>query len=166
MVDSLIVVIGPDRYATILAFDVKVTHDAQVYADEVGVRIFTANIIYHLTDQFEKFMADTLKAAQESASAEAVFPVICRIVPTAIFNAKNPIVLGMDIVEGSLRIGTPLCVVRDDVPGAEVGLATFWKLRVLVCTSWTVGFPFPAWNKQYQRTRACAGPCYVHGAQP
>lgn len=92
----------------------KVSHDAQVYADEMGVRIFTANIIYHLTDQFEKFMAETLKEAQEASAADAVFPVICRIVPTAIFNARNPIVLGLDIVEGSLRIGTPLCIVRDE----------------------------------------------------
>jgi hypothetical protein len=38
------------RYATILAFDVKVERDAQELADSLGVKIFQADIIYHLFD--------------------------------------------------------------------------------------------------------------------
>jgi len=30
--------------------------------------------------------------------------------PVAFFNKKDPVVLGVDVVEGILRIGTPLCV--------------------------------------------------------
>jgi hypothetical protein len=127
------------RYATILAFDVKVTHDAQAEADKVGVRIFTADIIYHLTDQFEKFMADVHKAAQEASQTEAMFPCICRIIPTAVFNAKNPLVLGMDVVEGSLRIGTTVCVLRGegDSKPAEAcsrGLACVRRHVLLTCS--------------------------------
>ena len=36
----------------ILAFDVRVEREAQEMADSVGVRIFTADIIYHLFDNF------------------------------------------------------------------------------------------------------------------
>ena len=43
------------RYATILAFDVKVERDAQELADNVGVKIFTADIIYHLFDSFTNY---------------------------------------------------------------------------------------------------------------
>lgn len=35
-----------------LAFDVKIDKEAQQYADEVGVKIFSAEIIYHLFDNF------------------------------------------------------------------------------------------------------------------
>ena len=42
------------QYAVILAFDVKVERDAQELADHTGVKIFSADIIYHL---FDKFMA-------------------------------------------------------------------------------------------------------------
>jgi len=38
------------EFATILAFDVKIMPEAQQYADENGITIFTANIIYHLFD--------------------------------------------------------------------------------------------------------------------
>lgn len=43
------------RFAVILAFDVKVERDAQLYADNEGVRIFQADIIYHLQDAFLKY---------------------------------------------------------------------------------------------------------------
>lgn len=38
------------EYATILAFDVKVSADAAAIAATLGVRIFTADVIYHLFD--------------------------------------------------------------------------------------------------------------------
>ena len=35
-----------------LAFDVRVEREAQELADNLGVKIFTADIIYHLFDNF------------------------------------------------------------------------------------------------------------------
>ena len=43
------------RYAVMLCFDVKVDKEAQAYADEVGVKLFTAEIIYHLFDVFTAY---------------------------------------------------------------------------------------------------------------
>jgi len=43
------------RYAVMLCFDVKVDKEAQAYADEVGVKLFTAEIIYHLFDAFGEY---------------------------------------------------------------------------------------------------------------
>jgi translation initiation factor 5B len=98
-------------YATILAFDVKITSDASDMAERLGVKIITADIIYHLTDQFDAFLKEDLAKKQAESLAEAVFPVIARIIPTNVFNAKDPIVCGVDVLEGTLKIGTPLCVV-------------------------------------------------------
>ncbi len=39
----------------ILAFDVKVEREAQELADKEGVKIFTAEIIYHLFDKFTAY---------------------------------------------------------------------------------------------------------------
>ena len=44
-----------------LCFDVKVDRDAQEMADDLGVRIFTADIIYHLFDQFTAYMNVSVK---------------------------------------------------------------------------------------------------------
>ena len=98
------------EYATVLAFDVKITPEGQDYADAVGVKIFAADIIYHLFDRFTEYVKqirDEEKAA-EGKGKDAVFPVVLKIVQT--FRVKDPIILGVDILGGVLKIGTPLCV--------------------------------------------------------
>lgn len=53
------------RYAVILAFDVKVERESQEMADSLGVRVFSAEIIYHLFDAFTKYREDYKKAKQD-----------------------------------------------------------------------------------------------------
>nr|XP_057907884.1 eukaryotic translation initiation factor 5B [Doryrhamphus excisus] len=98
------------QYAVILAFDVKVERESQEMADSLGVRIFSAEIIYHLFDAFTKYRDDYKKAKQEEFKHVAVFPVKLRILPQFIFNSRDPIVMGVSIDAGVLRQGTPLCV--------------------------------------------------------
>ena len=96
------------EYATILAFDVKVTPEARDLAEELGVKIFIADIIYHLFDQFKAYI-DALKEEKKRESAEdAVFPCILQIMPNCVFNKKDPIVLGVDVVEGILKVSSIL----------------------------------------------------------
>lgn len=111
------------EYATILAFDVKVTPEARAAAEDLGVTIFTADIIYHLTDQFEAYMKRSLAAKQAATAADAVFPAVCRIIQQHVYNKRDPIVCGVDVLEGKLRIGTPLCVVLPEGSGVAAAAA-------------------------------------------
>jgi translation initiation factor 5B len=101
---------GMPEFATILGFDVKVDTDAQTMADEDNVRIFTADIIYHLFDQFTSYMAGITAERKEAAQAVVQFPCILKIMPQHVFNKKDPIVLGVEVLEGNVRIGTKLCI--------------------------------------------------------
>ena len=47
------------------------------------------------------------EAEQESAKLEAVFPCTLRIMPTCVFNKKDPIVLGVEVAEGIAKAGHP-----------------------------------------------------------
>ncbi|KAL5195289.1 Eukaryotic translation initiation factor 5B [Glycine soja] len=96
--------------SAILAFDVKVTPEARELADELGVKIFIADIIYHLFDQFKAYIDNIKEEKKREAADEAVFPCVMSILPNCIFNKKDPIVLGVDILEGILKIGTPICI--------------------------------------------------------
>jgi translation initiation factor 5B len=98
--------------AVILAFDVKVAPEAAELASQIGVKILTADIIYHLFDQFTRHMEAKAAHVRDALAAKgvAVFPVVLSIIPGNVFNKRNPIILGMDVIEGSLRIGTPLCI--------------------------------------------------------
>ena len=47
---------GRKKFACLLAFDVPVTREAREMAESLGVRVFTADIIYHLFDQFTAYL--------------------------------------------------------------------------------------------------------------
>lgn len=47
---------GARKFAVILAFDVPVNREARDLAESMGIRIFTADIIYHLFDQFQAYL--------------------------------------------------------------------------------------------------------------
>ncbi|KAF3434973.1 hypothetical protein FNV43_RR22060 [Rhamnella rubrinervis] len=98
------------EFATILAFDVKVTPEARELADELGVKIFIADIIYHLFDQFKAYIDNLKEQKKKEAADEAVFPCVLKILPNCVFNKKDPIVLGVDVLEGIAKVGTPICV--------------------------------------------------------
>lgn len=98
------------EFATILAFDVKVTPEARELADELGVKIFIADIIYHLFDQFKAYIDNLKEEKKREAAEDAVFPCVLKIMPNCVFNKKDPIVLGVDVVEGIVKVGTPICI--------------------------------------------------------
>ena len=102
---------SPD-YAVMLCFDVKVDQEAQQYADDQGIKIFTADIIYHLFDSFTKHMDEQLEKKKEASKMLAVFPCVLR--PVAIFNKTNPIVIGVDVIDGNLRVNTPIAAIKPD----------------------------------------------------
>ncbi|XP_058112111.1 eukaryotic translation initiation factor 5B-like [Magnolia sinica] len=102
------------EYATILAFDVKVTPEARELADETGVKIFIADIIYHLFDQFKAYIDNLKEEKKKEAAEDAVFPCVLKIMPNCIFNKKDPIVLGVDVLEGIAKVGTPICIPSRD----------------------------------------------------
>ena len=81
-------------------------------ADEQGIKIFTADIIYHLFDSFTAHMAAVAEKKKEESKLLAVFP--CVLSPVAVFNKTGPIVIGVDVVEGNLRLHTPIAVVKSN----------------------------------------------------
>lgn len=50
----IVITLYVSRWAVILAFDVRVEREAQEMADNLAVKIFSADIIYHLFDAFLK----------------------------------------------------------------------------------------------------------------
>ena len=91
-------------------FDIKVLADAQKYAEENDIKIFTANIIYHLTGFFTKYVEEVREERKIKEGKEAVFP--CVLKQVAVFRKCDPIILGVDVENGVLKIGTPLVVFR------------------------------------------------------
>jgi len=98
--------------ACILCFDVQVDREAEKLAEELGIRLFKADIIYHLFDAFTAYNAEITEAKRKDAAPQAVWP--CRLKIIATFCKRDPIIVGVDILDGTLRVGTPICVVKTD----------------------------------------------------
>uniref|UniRef100_A0A0N5CYN8 Eukaryotic translation initiation factor 5B n=1 Tax=Thelazia callipaeda TaxID=103827 RepID=A0A0N5CYN8_THECL len=103
-----------EEYACILAFDVRVDREVEQFAANEGVRIFSADIIYHLEDSFLKYREELRMKRRRDNEHLAIFPCKLRILPQHIFNARNPIVIGVSIEAGQLKRGVPLCVPSKD----------------------------------------------------
>ncbi|XP_078155367.1 eukaryotic translation initiation factor 5B-like [Carex rostrata] len=102
------------EFATILAFDVKVMPDARKLADELGVKVFEADIIYHLFDKFKAYVTALREARKKESEKEAVFPCVLKIMPRCVFYKKDPIVLGVQVLEGIAKVGAPICIPSKD----------------------------------------------------
>lgn len=102
------------EYAIILAFDVPVSPEAQKWATDLNVKIFTADIIYHLFDMTSAHMEEVRRQRIQDAGAQIVFPVVLEILPNCIFRARDPLLLGCRVVEGLCKLQTPLCIPDKD----------------------------------------------------
>eukprot|EP00921_Rhytidocystis_pertsovi_P008499 GHVQ01013928.1.p1 GENE.GHVQ01013928.1~~GHVQ01013928.1.p1 ORF type:complete len:842 (+),score=148.46 GHVQ01013928.1:273-2798(+) len=101
---------GHPELSVILAFDIKVDPEAEKEAKSLGVRVMTADIIYHLFDEFTKYVQENREEKKRDKAGEAVFPCVMSVLSQYIFNKKDPIVLGVKIDDGILRVGTPLTI--------------------------------------------------------
>ncbi|XP_077559346.1 eukaryotic translation initiation factor 5B isoform X2 [Haemaphysalis longicornis] len=110
------------QFAVILAFDVKIERDAQELADSLGVKIFQADIIYHLFDKFTAYREELRQKKREEFKSVAVFPCKLRILPQFVFNSRDPIVVGVSIEAGVVKEGTPLCVPSKEF--LDIGIVT------------------------------------------
>ncbi|CAB3992362.1 eukaryotic translation initiation factor 5B [Paramuricea clavata] len=99
-----------NQFAVILAFDVKVERDGQELADSLGVKIFTADIIYHLFDKFMNYREELKQKRRDEFKHIAIFPCKLRVLTEHIFNTRDPIVLGVAVEAGIVKEGTPICV--------------------------------------------------------
>ncbi|CAF1287967.1 unnamed protein product [Adineta steineri] len=98
------------QWAVVLAFDVRIERDAQDYADSVGVKIFQADIMYHLFDMFLVHREGFKKEDQEKSRHLAVFPCKLRVLPELVFNKRGKIICGVIVEDGFVKLGTPICV--------------------------------------------------------
>ncbi|MCW4007295.1 MAG: translation initiation factor IF-2 [Candidatus Bathyarchaeota archaeon] len=105
-------------YGVILAFNVKVLPDAQEEAEARKVQIFREQIIYHLVENYLKW----LKAQRESKLAQEfenlIKPGKILVLEGYVFRRAKPAIFGVEILGGQLKPKYQL-IRADD--GADLG---------------------------------------------
>lgn len=95
---------------TILAFDVKIDPKAQNLAHECSIRIFSANIIYHLINGYMNYLDREKAKLKKKLKKEATFPCKLQILSEHVYHNKSPFIFGVRILKGVLFPGTILAI--------------------------------------------------------
>ena len=60
--------------------------------------------------QYKEYFNKIYAEVKENARTNTVFPCVLKIIESNVFNKKNPLVLGVEVQEGILHLGTPLII--------------------------------------------------------
>lgn len=101
----------------VLAFNVKISPEAEEEARKYGAKIFEGDIIYTIIDNFLKWR-DELKVTREKQRIEALIkPGKVKLLKEFVFRRSKPAIIGAKILAGELRRGSEL--IKPD--GSKVG---------------------------------------------
>lgn len=102
------------KYRVIMSFEVGIEKELMDMAETMNIKIFSAEIIYHLLEKYTRYVKDIVASDKMANASGATFPCCFRILPNCVFNARSPLVLGVEIEKGTLKPNTPVCVFKDD----------------------------------------------------
>ena len=84
-------------YGAILAFNSKISPDAQEEARTRGVPVFEHNIIYHLVDNYLDWMRKEQEARSAKEFEKLVTPAKLKVLPGFVFRRAKPAIFGVEI---------------------------------------------------------------------
>ncbi len=91
--------------SVVLGFNVDVLPDVRV---SQNVRVFTNDIIYKLIEDFEKWQEQERKNIEGKEIKEFHRPCKIKIMKGYVFRQNNPAIVGIEVIAGTLKVGTPL----------------------------------------------------------
>ncbi len=103
--------------AAVLAFNVRVLPDAEEEASTAGIKIFKADIIYHLIDDYVRWSEEQRAAGMKAELDSLVRPGSMRVLPGFVFRRSKPAVVGVEVLVGRIRPKYPLM----DDNGRKIG---------------------------------------------
>lgn len=98
------------NYKYVLVNGIDVDNDIIELARVCNVTIFTNNILYALLDNFGNFISDLNIANDKMLKDSVLYPCVLSIVKYKVFNKYNPFIVGVNVIDGVLKKGTPICV--------------------------------------------------------
>ncbi len=90
-------------YGAILAFNVKTLPDAENEAIDRSILIFKNNIIYHLIDDYLKWMKSTQEERIQKELDRLVRPGKIKILPGYVFRRAKPAIVGIEVLAGQIK---------------------------------------------------------------
>lgn len=117
VVDATIVKKEDPLYGVIVAFNVKVLPSAAEEIKTSDIKLFSANVIYQLTEDYQAWI-DEAEEKKKKAYLDAIIkPAKIRVIPKLIFRNSKPAIAGIEVLSGTIKQDYSL--IRGD--GSKVG---------------------------------------------
>jgi translation initiation factor 5B len=95
-------------YKVILIFNVKLDTDILDLAKSMNVKIFVNNVIYRLIEDYKNWCAEMKEAEIREKMEKIAHPVKVKVLKGCIFHAKDPCIVGVEVIAGLLKSGVRL----------------------------------------------------------
>ena len=91
--------------AVVLGFNVQLMPDVKAPKNAV---VLCNNVIYKLIEDFEKWQRETQKMLESREMQDLYVPCKIQILKGYVFRQNNPAIVGIEVLAGTLKAGTPL----------------------------------------------------------
>jgi len=100
----------------IIAFNVAVDETTAKEAKDKSLVILKNNIIYRLIEEYENFVKQQQEKIKLQKLETITLPGIIKLLPGHVFHASNPAIVGVEVLEGTIKQGYKL-----QKDGKEIG---------------------------------------------
>lgn len=102
----------------IVGFNIHPSEEVLKLAQDKKLKVLIANVIYHLLEEYEKWVQEEKEATKKKELDTITRPGKMLILPGCIFRASNPAIVGCDVISGIVKSGYKLF--KDDKPIGEI----------------------------------------------
>ncbi len=106
----------------IFAFNSRVLPEAEEESKKLGVRIFKQNVIYKLLEDYSTWVQETQNAEKQKLLVSLVFPARIKLLPQFVFRNSKPAIIGVRVLEGRLKVDSPLMRSDGKIVGKVLGI--------------------------------------------
>ncbi|BDZ72004.1 translation initiation factor IF-2 [Methanobacterium petrolearium] len=92
----------------IIAFNVKILPSADKEIQNTELKIFSADVIYQLTEDYQEWVQAAQKRRKKEWFAAIIKPGKIRIIPKLVFRQSKPAIAGIEVLGGSIKKGYSL----------------------------------------------------------
>lgn len=90
----------------IISFNTKVLPDARAELEKTDVKLLEGKIIYKLVEDYGVWLKEMEELLKSDEFNKLTKPAMLKILPNCIFRQKDPAVCGVEILYGTLKIGS------------------------------------------------------------
>ncbi|MDR2623961.1 MAG: translation initiation factor IF-2 [Methanobrevibacter sp.] len=103
IVNASIVQKEDPKHGVILAFNVKVHKKAIKDLNETGVKVFSSDVIYQITEDYEEWIRELEENQKKTWLDAIVKPAKIRIIPKLVFRQSKPFISGIEVLSGTVK---------------------------------------------------------------